>query len=156
MNSPEQQFCLNAECPDYRKIGAGNIAFRGKYGKNHQKNLLYCRTCGQRFAATQNTIFFGSHLSPEKVHQIIHHMSKGTSARATARLVGISKGTVNKIMAKIIDQSSLESVITSLQLTETEFDALVAVIKKRQFAGKKKLSKDGAIRQDIMTEDGLK
>ena len=31
----------------------GNIAVRGKYGKDKSRELLYCRTCSQRFAATQ-------------------------------------------------------------------------------------------------------
>ncbi|VVS95302.1 hypothetical protein DBB_48790 [Desulfoluna spongiiphila] len=49
----EQYFCPNEQCKEYGLRGHGNIAVRGKYGKEKNRTLLYCRTCGKRFAATR-------------------------------------------------------------------------------------------------------
>ncbi len=62
MNEIDDAFCLNKECKDYGLQNHGNIRVRGKYGKDKTKDLLYCRTCGKRFASTRATAFFGLHL----------------------------------------------------------------------------------------------
>ena len=58
----ERCFCPNQECKDYGLRNRANIAVRGKYGKDKSRDLLYCRTCGKRFAATQSSALFGLHL----------------------------------------------------------------------------------------------
>ena len=75
MNEIGDAFCPNKECKDYGLQNHGNITIRGKYGKDKTKDLLYCRTCGQRFASTRATAFFGLHLSDEKIEQIIHNFA---------------------------------------------------------------------------------
>jgi len=95
MNEIDNAFCPNKDCKDYGLQNHGNITIRGKYGKDKTKDLLYCRTCGKRFASTRATAFFGLHLSDEKIEQIIHHAAEGVGVRATARLLGINKDTVN-------------------------------------------------------------
>ena len=55
MRELEQYFCPNEQCKDYGLRSQGNIAIRGKYGKDENRELLYCRTCGKRFAATQRS-----------------------------------------------------------------------------------------------------
>ncbi len=51
-------FCANEHCTDFGIRNQGNIAVRGKYGKDKSRDLLYCRTCGKRFAATQASVRF--------------------------------------------------------------------------------------------------
>jgi hypothetical protein len=75
MNEIDDAFCPNKECKDYGLQNHGNITVRGKYGKDKTKDLLYCRTCGKRFASTRATAFFGLHLSDEKIEQIINYSS---------------------------------------------------------------------------------
>ena len=74
MSELEQCFCPNEQCKDYGLRRQGNIAVRGKYGKDKSRDLLYCRTCGKRFAATRHSALFGLHLSAETIRQIIHIM----------------------------------------------------------------------------------
>ena len=96
----ENAFCPNQDCKDYGLRHHENIAFRGKYGKDKTKALFYCRTCGQRFASTRSTAFFGLHLSDEKIGQIIHHAAEGVGVRATARLLDLNKDTVNRVILR--------------------------------------------------------
>ena len=37
--------CQNEDCPDHGKRGAGNLTVCGRYGKDKQRRMLYCRTC---------------------------------------------------------------------------------------------------------------
>jgi transposase-like protein len=100
MTEVDNAFCQNTDCKDYGLRNHGNITFRGKYGKDKTKDLLYCRTCGRRFASTRATAFFGLHLSDEKIEQIIHHAAEGVGVRSTARLLGIDKDTVNRVILR--------------------------------------------------------
>ena len=92
MNEFNDAFCPNKECKDYGLQNHGNITVRGKYGKDKTKDLLYCRTCGQRFASTRATAFFGLHLSDEKIEQIIHHAAEGVGVNPTPFIFAVCIG----------------------------------------------------------------
>jgi len=130
----EKAFCPNKECKDYGLQNRGNIAFRGKYGKNKSKDLLYCRICGKRFASTRSTAFFGLHLSDEQISQIIHHAAEGVGVRATSRLLKINKDTVNRVILRAGEHCEmvLSSLLQSLKLDEAQLDELWAFVKKRK------------------------
>ena len=124
----------------------GNIAIRGKYGKNKDKELLYCRTCGKRFASTRATAFFGLHLSDDKIVQIIHHAAEGVGVRATSRLLDINKDTVNRVILRAGEHCEivLSNLLRSLKLKEAQLDELWAFVKKRKLLNKKKLAESGS------------
>ncbi len=143
MANIENAFCPNKDCKDYGLQNHGNIAIRGKYGKDKNKDLLYCRTCGKRFASTRATAFFGLHLSDEKIAQIIHHAAEGVGVRATARLLNINKDTVNRVILRAGEHCEivLSNLLRSLKLKEAQLDELWAFVKKRKLLTKKKSSK---------------
>ena len=152
-------FCPNKDCQDYGLRNRGNIRYRGKYGKNKTKDLLYCVTCGKRFAATRDTAFFGLHLSDESIGQIIHHAAEGVGVRATARLLGLDKDTVNRVILRAGEhcQSVLSSLLRSLKLKETQLDELWAFVKKREIltnkSSKKNLERSGSGQPLIRQQD---
>lgn len=133
MSDIGQCFCPNQQCKDYGLRGQGNIAVRGKYGKDKNRNLLYCRTCGKRFAATRTSALFGLHLPANTIRQIIHHAAEGVGVRATARLLGLDKDTVNRVILRAGEHCArvLSSLLTSLELKETQLDELWTFVKKR-------------------------
>lgn len=134
MSEIEQCFCPNEQCKDYGMRGKGNIGVRGKYGKDKNRDLLYCRTCGKRFAASRASALFGLHLPAEKIRQIIHHAAEGVGVRATARLLGLDKDTVNRVILRAGEYcaSVLSGLLASLQLTEAQLDELWTLVKKRK------------------------
>jgi hypothetical protein len=91
MSELDHYFCPNKQCKDYGMRCQGNVAVRGKYGKDKNRVLLYCRTCGKCFAATYASALFGLHLSSEAIRQIIHHAAEGVGVRATARLLEMTR-----------------------------------------------------------------
>ena len=139
MTDVKNAFCPNIDCKDYGVQNHGNIAIRGKYGKNKDKDLLYCRTCGKRFASTRATAFFGLHLSDDKIAQIIHHAAEGVGVRATARLLNINKDTVNRVILRAGEHCELilSSLLRSLKLKETQLDELWSFVKKRNVLANK-------------------
>ena len=134
MPSLDDVFCPNQDCPDHGARNAGNIRSRGKYGKDKQRTLLYCRTCGKRFAETRSTAFFGLKVPDEVVRQIIHHAAEGVSVRATARLVGRDKDTVNRVILAAGEHCALvlSNLLQALRLTEAQLDELWTFVKKRK------------------------
>lgn len=146
MTDVKNAFCPNIDCKDYGLQNHGNIAIRGKYGKNKDKDLLYCRTCGKRFASTRATAFFGLHLSDDKIVQIIHHAAEGVGVRATSRLLDINKDTVNRVILRAGEHCEivLSNLLRSLKLKETQLDELWAFVKKRNLLTKKKLAESGS------------
>jgi len=133
MTDLEQCFCPNKQCKDYGLRGHGNISIRGKYGKDKSRDLLWCRTCGKRFAATRASALFGMHLPAETIRQIIHHAAEGVGVRATARLLGLDKDTVNRVILRAGEHCArvLSSLLQSLELHETQLDELWTFVKKR-------------------------
>ena len=139
----ESAFCPNEDCKDYGLKNHGNIAIRGSYGKEKNRELLYCKTCGKRFAATTATAFFGLHLPPDAIREIIHHAAEGVGVRATARLLDIDKDTVNRVILRAGEHCErvLSSLLSSLSLTEAQLDELWTFVKKRRLLAKKSLKK---------------
>lgn len=133
MTDLEQFFCPNKQCKDYGLRSHGNISIRGKYGKDKIRDLLWCRTCGKRFAATRASALFGMHLPAETIRQIIHHAAEGVGVRATARLLGLDKDTVNRVILRAGEHCArvLSSLLQSLELHETQLDELWTFVKKR-------------------------
>lgn len=149
MSEHEQCFCPNEQCKDYGLRNQGNIAFRGKYGKDNNRDLLYCRTCGKRFAATRATAMFGLHLSADTIRQIIHHAAEGVGVRATARLLEMDKDTVNRVILRAGEHCTnvLSSLLASLGLTEAQLDELWTFVKKRKILAVTKTSSVNTVRR---------
>jgi transposase-like protein len=126
MTNLEQYFCPNEQCKEYGLHCHDNISVRAKYGKEKSRVLLYCRTCGKRFAATQGSAMFGMHLQPEVIQQIIHHAAEGVGVRATARLLELDKNTVNRVILRAGEHwaNVLSGLLTSLEMTEVQLDEL--------------------------------
>jgi hypothetical protein len=85
--------CLNRDCPDYGKRGAGNLTVPMRYGPQRRR-LLRCRTCQARFSERKGTPLFDTRLPAEKALAVLRHLADGCGARQTGRLVGVDKDTV--------------------------------------------------------------
>jgi transposase-like protein len=134
MSEHEQCFCPNEQCKDHGLRSQGNIRLRCKYGKDKSRDLLYCHTCGTRFAATQSSALFGLHIPAESIRQIIHHAAEGVGVRATARLLDLDKDTVNRVILRAGEHCAnvLSGLLTSLSLTEVQLDELWTFVKKKK------------------------
>lgn len=138
----DKHFCPNEACEQYGLRNQGNIAVRGQYGKDKSRDLLYCRTCGRRFAATQGSALFGLHLPAKTIQDIIHHAAEGVGVRATARMLGLDKDTVNRVVLRVGEHCAkvLSNLMADLNLTEAQLDELWTFVKKRKVLEARKTS----------------
>lgn len=89
--------CLNPDCPDHGKRNHGNLTVPARYGPN-QTRVLRCSTCKARFSERKGTPLFGARLSADKVVSVLAHVTEGVGTRKTARLVGVNKDTVTRLI----------------------------------------------------------
>jgi transposase-like protein len=88
--------CQNPKCPQSGRRGAGNLTVCGHYGKC-QRRLLYCNKCKARFSERKGTVLFGAQLPETKCVSVLEHLAEGCGVRKTARLVGVSRSTVERL-----------------------------------------------------------
>jgi transposase-like protein len=133
----KEYFCPNVHCRHYGLRGDGNLVKAGTYRtkRSHEtKQMLQCNVCGYRFSETQSTIFAGSHYSDQTIRSIIVCISEGNGIRSTARILGLSKDSVNKIVLKAGNYAEmmLSNLLRSLHLNECQMDELWSFVNKKK------------------------
>ena len=86
--------CLNSDCPEHGKRGAGNLTVTSRYGPEKARRMLRCTACKARFSERKGTPLFGSQLTEEQALSIFEHLADRNGVRATARLVKVNRNTV--------------------------------------------------------------
>lgn len=92
--------CINKECSDFGIIGKGNLNIRREVGK-HKIKMLRCKTCKSEFSERNGTPLFGMKTDPDKIVEVLNHISEGCGIRTTERLTGINRNTVMSISKKV-------------------------------------------------------
>jgi len=85
--------CQNPDCSDHGLRGSDSLRVAFRYGK-HQRRMLACRTCQQRFSERKGSALFGTRLPHDKALAVFAHLQDGCGVRQTARLTGVDKDTV--------------------------------------------------------------
>ena len=97
--------CLNSDCPEHGKRGAGNLTVTHRYGPDNARRMLRCRACKARFSERKGTPLFRSHLTKEKANAVLEHLKEGCGVRQTERLVGVHRDTVTRYTRKAGDHA---------------------------------------------------
>lgn len=126
-------FCPNTACSDHGLRGHGNLTRQFAYGVNKDRHMLYCRTCKARFAETRCTAFFGTKFTSEQIGAILRTTAEGVGVRATARILGLNKDAVNRVILKAGEHCAkiLETLLVQLDLTEVQLDELWTFLEKK-------------------------
>ncbi|MDR2612455.1 MAG: hypothetical protein LBG06_06390 [Deltaproteobacteria bacterium] len=138
MPDTSRSSCPNPDCPHHARIGLGNVSVRGRYGKDKDKVILYCRTCGKRFTATRGTPLFGAHVSNEALQDFIRCTALGLGIRATSRKTGLHSFTVSRLLERVGVHclSALDVLLESLSLPESMTEDLLGFMRARHLARK--------------------
>ena len=89
--------CLNSDCLEYGKRGAGNLTVTSRYGAQKERRMLRCRACKDRFSERKGTPYFDSRLPPETFRSVLDHIAEGCGVRQTGRLCKVDRGTVGRL-----------------------------------------------------------
>jgi transposase-like protein len=151
-------FCPNTKCVNYGVRGKGNLTVHFQYGKQDRR-MLYCGSCKTRFSETKCTAFFGSKYSTETISRIVQTTAEGVGVRATARMLGLDKDAVNRVVLNVGEhcEKLLEMLMSQLGLTEVQLDELWTFVKKKVLpkmkAKKRKKEKTGSGLQSMPGPD---
>lgn len=89
---PSVQYCPNPNCPDYGKVGAGNIDVHSRVEKR-----FICGTCGKTFAATYGTPLYRRHLDHQLIAWIVSLLANGCPLQAIVVTFGVDPRTVQDL-----------------------------------------------------------
>ena len=126
--------CLNPDCPDHGKRGAGNLTVRARYGPHHRR-LLRCRTCKARFSERKGTPLFDARLPDDKAPAVLAHVAEGFGIRQTARLTGVHTDTVTRYARLAGDHAGGSTTSWSPfppRTDEVQFDEKWAFVGKKE------------------------
>lgn len=129
----KQYSCVNPKCSHFGLRNQGNIVKYGTYGK-YKRQVLKCKICNKRFSETRNTALFGTKYSPEKVQAIVRCVAEGNGVRSTARILHLSKDSVNQIILKVGEHCHkvLSELLETLHLEQCQLDELFAFVQKKE------------------------
>lgn len=96
---PGEQFCCqNEDCADCGKRGQGNLTFRGYGGHQKAIRMIHCKTCKRVFSERKGTALERCRLPQEKALSVLAHIREGNGTRQTARLVGVHRDSVTRLL----------------------------------------------------------
>ena len=124
--------CPNDECSSHGQKGQGNIVFVWRYGKENSQNLFRCNTCRKTFSERRGTPLFSMHITEERIIQTLQCIVEGNGVRGTARIMGMGKSTVMKII-RLFGEHSRELhdyFAQNLHIEECQLDEFWSFIKK--------------------------
>ena len=93
----ENLCCLNAQCKTYGQRGQANLRVRKTYGADRIR-YLRCGCCGEEFSERKGTALFNCKISEAQAVSVIEHLDSACGLNATARLVGVSKDAVSRLL----------------------------------------------------------
>jgi transposase-like protein len=116
-------FCWNEACPEFGRVGAGNLQRYGRTRKGVQRWV--CKRCKKVFSATRGTPFHGVH-DAEKMLLALSLLGDRMSLRALQRATGVKPDTVLVWMEKAAAHVELIECLLQQrhQLTRAQLDAL--------------------------------
>lgn len=129
-----EEFCCPHEgCPDFGRYHQGNIRLKERYGR-YRTALLWCRTCHQTFSERHGTPLFKSLLPLRKWEAVLRALADGNGVRGTARVVGVTVGTVLRVLERAGQHAKEfnDFMLHDLNLTQAQVDEIWTFVKKRR------------------------
>jgi len=128
----EELFCVNPDCADSGRPGAGNLCVRPTKGGLWR--VLACSSCKTEFSERKGTPLWGTKMPPERAEAIASHLKEGCGIRKTARLVGASKDGVTSIAIRLGLHARIlhDQQVRGLKVREVQLDEKWAFVEKKQ------------------------
>jgi transposase-like protein len=124
---PNQQHCANDDCPDIGRTDHGNIKVY-----SYKERRYYCTTCGQRFRASHDTVFYKLRTPRQDFIEAIGMLAERGSLRGIARVKEVKPDTVLHWLDLAGEQAATVSsqLLRNLRLTQVQIDELWTFVKK--------------------------
>lgn len=120
-------------CPNGCTVKESQLRVAHYYGP-HQTAVYRCPKCKERFSERVSSVFAGFHTEDRTIYHVLKALCEGNGIRATARIFGIDRKTVERILQQAAAhcQKVSQRLITNYHLTECQLDELWSFVKKRK------------------------
>ena len=136
--------CVNKDCKNYSKIGAGSIVSNGTYCTQSGRVHKYiCRECGRVFCERQSTAFYDIRSPEDKVILSLTLILQGLSLRAVSNVLGVKLDTVRFWLTRSANHAEQvnEALIKEIKVNRVELDELWSFVRKKNFRAWQKARK---------------
>lgn len=124
---------LNAQCKTYGQRGQANLRVRKTYGADRIR-YLRCGCCGEEFSERKGTALFNCKIGEAQAVSVIEHLDSACGLNATARLVGVSKEAVSRLL-RVSGQVSYhlhDRLVRDVHPRALQFDEKWSYVAKKQ------------------------
>ena len=125
--------CLNVQCNAYGQRGQANLKVRKIYGVDRIR-YLRCGCCGEEFSERKGTALFNCKISEAQAVSVMEHLDSGCGLNVTARLVGVSKDAVGRLLrvGGRVSYQLHDRLVRNLQPVALQFDEKWSYVAKKQ------------------------
>ena len=129
----ENLCCLNVQCNAYGQRGQANLKVRKIYGVDRIR-YLRCGCCGEEFSERKGTALFNCKISEAQAVSVMEHLDSGCGLNVTARLVGVSKDAVGRLLrvGGRVSYQLHDRLVRNLQPVALQFDEKWSYVAKKQ------------------------
>lgn len=139
-----QQFCDNADCAYYAKVGEDNIRTHSRL--HHQ---VYCKACKQIWVITKGTFFYNLKAPVSLVLEVLKLLSEGMGIRAVSRSKGVTTDAISAWILKAAHHVNEVTVYLerNMHLTQCQIDEFWSYILKKNQSKRRRIESRGFGRQ---------
>jgi transposase-like protein len=104
----------------------------GKMPNGHQR--YFCPECKRTFCENFDTLYYGRHVSPEQIRQVLQAHSEGSSLRGISRINGLAYNTVVSIIRAASNKAQLvhNQQVHQVQTQEVSGDEMWSFVQKNK------------------------
>lgn len=104
------------------------------YMCNHARLGLGCRACKARFSERRGTPLFDLRIPRAKIIDVVKHLAEGVGVRKTARLTGVSRDTVGRIVKLVGNHAKAihDELVQGLDVPEVQMDEMWSFVGKKR------------------------
>lgn len=129
---PDNLYCPTPECPLFGQVEKRQLERHAYCGPQRTVHYL-CRACGKTFSETKGTFFYRLRTKREKILNALAIVVEQGGIRATARVTGVDKDTIQRWVDRAGQHAEEVSayMIVECDLSEAQLDELWTFVKKK-------------------------
>jgi hypothetical protein len=124
------QYCNNAACELYTKVGSGNICTMSRLNRQ-----VYCNKCKNCWVLTKDTFFYDLRTDSKLIIRVLLDLSEGQSQRGVQRNTGVTIATQKRWLLRAAEHVDVLSTYLEqeMRLERVQIDEFWSfVLKKRE------------------------
>ncbi len=131
------QPCPNPDCKQHQLMNRGNIRAISTYlTESGKRRIFHCKTCGQNFSETRDTVFFDLRTPEEKVMLALKMLLVRVGLSDIGFVLGVTEETVLEWLFRAAQQAEKinHHLLRELPVTQVQLDELWNFVKRKHSA----------------------